>query len=48
VLRVFGGLLGNHAGWQLDWLGGSLRTIALLLFTAVACHPGVCQRACPV
>ena len=28
VLRAFGGLLGNQAGWQLAWLGGSTRHVA--------------------
>lgn len=39
VLRAFSGLLGNHAGWQLAWLGGSLLTIAALIFAALAWSP---------
>jgi hypothetical protein len=39
ILRAFGGLLGNQAGWQLAWLGGSLVTVALLVFAALAWSP---------
>jgi hypothetical protein len=39
VLRAFGGLLGNQAGWQLAWLGASLVTLAALIFTALAWSP---------
>ena len=39
VLRAFGGVLGGPAGWQLAWLGGSLLTVAVLIFAALAWSP---------
>jgi len=39
VLRAFGGLFGGPAGWQLAWLGGSVVTLAVLIFTALAWSP---------
>jgi hypothetical protein len=37
--RAFGGVLAGTAGWQLAWLGGSLLTLALLVFAALAWSP---------
>jgi hypothetical protein len=39
VLRAFGGLLGNPAGLRLAWLGGSMVTLAALIFAALAWSP---------
>ena len=39
VLRAFGGLLASPCGWQLAWLGGSVVTLAVFIFTALAWSP---------
>jgi hypothetical protein len=39
LLRAFGVVLTGLAGWQLAWLGGSLLTLALLVFAALAWSP---------
>jgi hypothetical protein len=39
VLRAFGVLIVGTTGWQLAWLGGSLLTLALLVFAALAWSP---------
>jgi hypothetical protein len=39
VLRAFGGLLAAPVGWQLAWAGGSLVTVAVIIFAALAWSP---------
>lgn len=39
VARAFGSMLGGQAGWQVAWLGGSVLTVALLVFAALAWSP---------
>ena len=39
ILRAFGGLLASQLGWQLAWIGGSVVTVALLVFAALAWSP---------
>jgi hypothetical protein len=39
ILRAFGGMLGGQAGWQVAWLGGSVVTVAFLIFAALAWSP---------
>jgi hypothetical protein len=39
VLRAFGSTIGGPLGWQLAWLGGSLMTLAVLVFAALAWSP---------
>jgi hypothetical protein len=39
LLRAFGEIVAGPPGWQLAWLGGSLLTLALLIFGALAWSP---------
>jgi hypothetical protein len=39
LLRAFGELVAGPPGWQLAWLGGSLLTLALLVFAALVWSP---------
>jgi hypothetical protein len=39
LLRAFGVVLTGTVGWQVAWLGGSLLTLALLVFAALAWSP---------
>lgn len=47
ILRAFGGMLGAPAGWQLAWLGGSVLTVAVLIFAALAWSPWVVPTGVP-
>lgn len=39
VLRAFGSLVEGPVGWQLAWVGGSVLTLALLVFAALVWSP---------
>jgi hypothetical protein len=39
ILRAFGSLVAGPAGWQLAWAGGSVLTLALLVFAALVWSP---------